>query len=307
MLRRTLWTAGAAAVLSLPLFAPALTAQGVPIKTEDMPLTKDLGLPSGLDVTPAWEGWYPNEDGTATIYFGYYNRNREEVVHIPIGPDNQVTVAGQVVEDAGQPSSFDARRNYGVFGVKVPGDFDGEVVWTLKHDGRTFSIPGSLNPVWKTDQMEGDADGNFGPTIRFTENGAGVQGPLGVWASQTLTTTVGTPLDVTVYGTHVRSEAAEGAAPEATGGPGGFGGGRGGRSRGFRIEWDLHGGPGAATFDPTNGNIPDDGGSATTTVTFAEPGDYVVRATASRGGVAGNGHSQCCWTNGYVRVTVTGR
>jgi hypothetical protein len=305
MLRRlTLCTAGVAAVLSLPPLTPALTAQGVPIKTEDMPLTKDLGLPSGLDVTPAWEGWYPNPDGTATIYFGYYNRNRQEVIHIPAGPDNQVAVAGEVV-DAGQPTVFDARRNYGVFGVKVPGDFSGEVVWTLKHDGREFTIPGNLNPVWMTDQLAGDADGNFGPMIRFAERGTEGQGPLGVWADRTLTATVGQPLDVTVWGTHIAPASGEGAAPADTGGPGGgVGGGRGAGSRGFRVEWDQHAGPGSVTFSPANATIPDAGGMATTSVTFDTPGAYVLRVTASQGSVAANGHSQCCWTNGYVRVTV---
>jgi len=300
MQRRTLWAAGVAALISLPLLAPALTAQGVPIKTEDMPLTKDLGLPSGLDVTPAWEGWYPNPDGTATIYFGYYNRNRQEVVTIPAGPDNQVTVAGQVVE-AGQPTVFDPRRNYGVFGVKVPGDFADEVVWTLKHDGRAFSIPGSLNPVWMTDQLAGDADGDFPPTMRLEENGAGFEGPLGQWAAQTRTATVGQPLEITVWGSRQRpaGEGAPAAEPAA--------GGRGRGSVGFRVEWDLHAGPGHVTFTPPNATIPNAGGMATTSATFDAPGAYVLRMTASQGGVAGNGHSQCCWTNGYVRVTVTGR
>ena len=49
-------------------------------------------LPSsrGRTVTPAFEGWYPNKDGTYSISFGYYNRNSEEIVDIPIGPDNFV-------------------------------------------------------------------------------------------------------------------------------------------------------------------------------------------------------------------------
>ena len=73
------------------LCASAVAAQGVPLSTEHLPLAKELGVPAGLDVTPAFEGWYPNPDGTATIYFGYYNRNTEEVVHVPAGPNNQVT------------------------------------------------------------------------------------------------------------------------------------------------------------------------------------------------------------------------
>ena len=300
MQRRTLWVAGAAALISLPLLAPALSAQGVPIKTEDMPLTKDLGLPTGLDVTPAWEGWYPNPDGTATIYFGYYNRNRQEVMNIPVGSDNQVTVDGEVLADAGQPTVFDARRNYGVFGVTVPGDFAGEVVWALKHDGRTFSVPGSLNPVWMTDQLAGDADGDFPPTMMFTENGAGFRGPGGQWATQTRTVAVGQPVDITVWGSRIRPEGEGAAEPEPTGG-------RGGGNRGFRVEWELHAGPGHVTFSPPSGTIDNAGGMATTSATFDAPGSYVVRLTASQGSVAANGHSQCCWTNGYVRVTVTGR
>jgi hypothetical protein len=260
-----------------------------------MPLAKDLGIPSGLNVTPAWEGWYPNPDGTSTIYFGYYTRNREEVVHIPVGSDNQVTVAGKVV-DAGQPTVFQARRNYGVFGVQVPGDFSDEVVWTLRSGGKTYAIPASLNPVWKTDQLEGDADGNFGPTIRLAENGKEVQGPLGTEVARTAT--VGVPVELSVWGSHVRTDAAAEAEAPA--------GGRG-RAATFRVEWDEHAGPGRVVFSEERGTIPDAGGMATTSATFDTPGTYVVRVTASRSGVAGSGHSQCCWTNGFVRVSVSGR
>src|SRR5215217_7768121 len=45
---------------------------------------------SGQTVTPAFEGWYRNPDGTFSISFGYYNRNTEESLEIPIGPDNFV-------------------------------------------------------------------------------------------------------------------------------------------------------------------------------------------------------------------------
>jgi hypothetical protein len=313
MRRTTLWIAGAAAVLSLPLCASLVAAQGVPLSTEDLPLAKDLGVPGGLDVTPAFEGWYPNVDGTATIYFGYFNRNEKQVVRVPVGPDNQVTMAGKVVDDAGQPTVFQPRRQYGVFGVQVPGDFKGQVVWALKMHNKTLSVPGSLNPLWKTDQLNGDADGNFGPTLRFQESESGptAVGPLGLTDPQTLTAKVGEPLQITVWARHDTppvpnyAEAGGGAStpdagiPDATGGRG--------AARGVRVDWVEHAGPGNVSFDPTNGNVPDAGGMATTSATFDTPGTYIVRASAAQGGVARQGNSQCCWTNGFVRVTVTGR
>ncbi len=304
--RRTSWIAGAAAVLALPLGASAAAAQGVPLSTEALPLAKDLGVTSGLDVTPAFEGWYPNPDGTATIYFGYYNRNNEQVVSIPAGSGNQVTVDGKVV-DAHQPTIFQPRRQYGVFGVEVPGDFAGQVVWTLKSGRNTFTIPGSLNPLWKTDQLAGDADGNFGPTITFQENGQGAVGPLGFMAAKTLTAKVGDPLEITVWGrhdeppAHYEGDVAGDGAPD--GGLSDPEGGRG-RSQTFRVEWVEHSGPGRVTFDPATSNVPDAGGMATTSATFDAPGTYVVRVSAAKGSVRSTGHSQCCWTNGFVRVDV---
>ena len=44
--------------------------------------------PSGQTVTPVYEGWYRNADGTYSLSFGYYNRNTSEVLSIPAGTDN---------------------------------------------------------------------------------------------------------------------------------------------------------------------------------------------------------------------------
>ena len=41
---------------------------------------------------------------------------------------------------------------------------------------------------------------------------------------------------------------------------------------------------------------------ATTTATFSEPGDYLLRVQAIDG--TGSFEFYCCWTNGYVEVTV---
>ncbi|HEY6372714.1 MAG TPA: hypothetical protein VIX37_19200, partial [Candidatus Sulfotelmatobacter sp.] len=52
----------------------------------------------GQDVTPAFEGWIANPDGTFTLYFGYMNRNYEEELDIPIGPNNNICFAPDGVD-----------------------------------------------------------------------------------------------------------------------------------------------------------------------------------------------------------------
>ena len=70
---------------------------------------------AGQTVTPAYEGWYPNEDGTFTLSFGYFNRNKEEILEIPVGPNNFIdgSVAGNRadVEQVGAAVAEDVGRS----------------------------------------------------------------------------------------------------------------------------------------------------------------------------------------------------
>src|SRR5216684_909581 len=43
---------------------------------------------TGQDVSPMFNGWARNFDGTFSLYFGYLNRNSREEIDVPIGPDN---------------------------------------------------------------------------------------------------------------------------------------------------------------------------------------------------------------------------
>ena len=45
----------------------------------------------GQPVIPLFDGWYPNEDGTRTMCFSYFNMNREEAVDIRLGKDNHLS------------------------------------------------------------------------------------------------------------------------------------------------------------------------------------------------------------------------
>ena len=57
----------------------------------------------GQSVSPAFEGWYPNVDGTFSLVFGCFNRNYDEHLDIPVGPDNRLAPGPA---DRGQPTHF---------------------------------------------------------------------------------------------------------------------------------------------------------------------------------------------------------
>ena len=101
----------------------------------------------GSTVTPAYEGWYENADGTVTASWGFYNRNSEEVLEIPHGPENFIEPAEF---DGVQPTHFTPSRQWGAFGIVVPADYDGPpITWTLVIRGKTFTIPANLTADWK--------------------------------------------------------------------------------------------------------------------------------------------------------------
>ena len=56
-------------------------------------------LLSGEIVSPAYEGWWPNEDGTYKLFFGYMNSNWEQQFDIPVGPENYFSVVDEAELD----------------------------------------------------------------------------------------------------------------------------------------------------------------------------------------------------------------
>lgn len=250
---------------------------------------------SGQTVTPAYEGWYRNADGTFSLSFGYLNRNGEEIVEVPIGADNFIAPGAQ---NQGQPSEFQPRRHWGVFAVKVPADFgtSKEVVWTLKFRGQTYAIPGTLHPNWQIDALEGEAgSGNTPPVVKFGSSGPEARGPGGSTGGP-LSAATGQPVTLTVWASDDGRSPAAALAAAA---------GRGATAATVTLAWFKHQGPGKVTFKPATGRAAAAGAEATTSAVFSAPGDYIVRVRANdSSGVAGAGHAQCCWTNAFVKVTV---
>lgn len=265
---------------------PALAVAQLPLA----PLAR-----SGQSVTPVYEGWYRNADGSFSLSFGYYNRNTSEPVEIPIGADNFISPGDS---SQGQPTRFEARRHWGVFAVRVPANFgSGKVTWTLRMLGQTFAIPGSLHPDWEIDALTGEAgSGNTPPILKLLYASTATettyaQGPAGVTVGP-LEIAVGQPLTLTVWA----SDDGRTAGSVASAGRG---------NTPVALAWFKHQGPGAVTFSEPVPRPNGTTGEAATTATFDTPGMYVLRIRANDSGVAGAGHAQCCWTNGFVRVTVT--
>ena len=99
---------------------------------------------SSQSVSPAYEGWWPNEDGSFTMFFGYMNSNWLQEFDIPIGPDNGIEPGGP---DQGQPTHFYPRRNPFLFTIRVPKDFGTkELIWTLTANGKTERTYASIKP-----------------------------------------------------------------------------------------------------------------------------------------------------------------
>ena len=242
----------------------------------------------GSTVTPAYEGWYYNEDGSITLSWGFYNRNSEEVLDIPLGPQNFVEPARF---DGVQPTHFTAGREWGAFGVVIPGGYEGErVSWTLEVRGKTFMIPANLETDWEIDALEGEADGNAPPFLALSEDGPWAAGPGGHHVERTAST--GVPTEVSVWAKDDGSPSSSATRAGRAGVP-------------VSLTWFKHSGPGAVTFTEETGQVPATGGMMTTTAAFAAPGAYVLRVRANDdSGVTSAGHSQCCWTNAFVRVTV---
>jgi hypothetical protein len=249
---------------------------------------------SGQSVTPAFEGWFSNPDGTFSILFGYYNRNQKQALDIPVGPDNRIEPAGP---DRGQPTHFLPKRRWGVFTVTVPRDFgQGKISWTLAANGKTTMIPASLDPLWQLAPFR-DATGNTPPFLGFSASGPFVQGPRG--HSTSVTTVLPGPVTLELW---VADDAS--VVPGATR-P---------KSPPVSISWSKFRGPGTVSFSEEHPSIANADfeapphtafhGKAVTTATFSEPGEYVLGVLANDWSGEGGRGFQCCWSNAQVKVTV---
>jgi hypothetical protein len=271
---------------------------------------------TGQSVAPAYEGWWQNEDGSFTLFFGYMNGNWLEEFDIPIGPDNSIEPGGP---DQGQPTHFFPRRNPFLFTVRVPKDFgDRELVWTLASNGKTERAYASLKADYMIDpqvistEVGGD-HGSLRDALRTN-----IPPALSVDGDRRRSVKAGEPLTLVAAASDpdnlpARREQGRGGEPPLVMRPTSTLAARSGP--GLRLSWIVYRGKAAAVrFSPDQMKTwmdtrvyshspwsppyfipePPPDGRWTVQATFQEPGTYVLRAVASDGSLFA-----------YENVTVT--
>lgn len=260
-----------------------------PLKTEPLPPTyAQMRHNSGQSVQPVFEGWNKNPDGTFNLVFGYYNRNFNQTPAVPVGADNNFSPGDP---DRGQPTFFYSRLNRFVFRVIVPANFgDQQLTWTVAANGQPAKAIGSLGREWEIE-----------PRWDFGGGASAKNNPPTLTVPDRLTATAGVPLTVaaTVSDDGLPPAPSRGritnqgvdafptlhkgvkgptnvpmlpAQPKVRGGN-------------LSVGWILWRGPAAASIAPFDYQVLKSrtGGEASATVTFAQPGAYVLRAEASDG------------------------
>jgi hypothetical protein len=282
----------------------------------------------GQHIEPAYEGWRETENGTFMMMFGYHNENWAEEIDLPTGENNKFSPG---LEDRGQPTHFLPRRNRFTFEVEVPKDWgDKELAWTITANGVTKTAYGTLVRDYVVDNVViASETGSLGAGTSSPESRANVPPMLQVLGDRVgdeivRTARVGEPL---VLNSHIEDDglpharatnsSARKRTPEAEmqrwlRAPGKV---TVGKTNGLFLSWNVYRGEGAVKFDPpqvrpwedtrTSANspwgalwtpppVPEDG-MYEVSVTFDEPGTYILWARADDGGL---------YDDSYVTVNV---
>jgi hypothetical protein len=160
------------------------------------PRAQSLSYSQGQNVSPAYEGWEEDADNTKYFVFGYMNRNWQEELDVPIGPDNSFNVGGV---DQGQPTHFLPRRNRFVFRVPVPKGFTAkdELIWTLTTRGKMERAYATLRTDYKMDDVVRSSEtGALGAGSSSPEVRANKPPTLEVQGRKALTAKVGEPVSL---------------------------------------------------------------------------------------------------------------
>src|SRR5262245_61977852 len=183
--------------------ALALAASGAVVSAQQL-LPDSPKKAFGASISPAYDGWYDNADGTRTVLIGYYNRNWTGAVDIPVGANNHFEPGDA---DRGQPTHFLPNRNFGMFSVVVPKTMTAtdRLWWVLTVNGVTQRVGMVLSPdynITPQHSSEESPGGKFNtpPVLKFSADGPAFQSPVAAMAKALQRTAIaGVPMDLDLF------------------------------------------------------------------------------------------------------------
>ncbi len=187
--RRRSFTLRVSCLLLFAAAAVVATAQGADAQS--------LSYSRGQNISPAYEGWEVDADGTKYFLFGYMNRNWEEEIDVPVGAENGFAPGSA---DQGQPTHFLPRRNRTVFRVPVPKNFTekDELIWTLTTYGKVEKAYATLRPDYLVDDVvRASETGALGAGTSSPEVRANKPPIVKIDGSRALSAKVGQPIALT--------------------------------------------------------------------------------------------------------------
>ena len=240
----------------------------------------------GQAIIPLYDGWYPNEDGTKTICFGYFNMNTQQSFDIPIGENNylETDYPGLDLIAANIPTHFDPlppayRHIFCAFSVTVPVGFNTShrITWHISSNRFELSTPGKVIPPYILDEPQSDGRGDLAPLVKLSPNDAGVRGRTGIHTTTVINASVDEPVTLQAWIEHPDEE--------------------------VWVGWSHHSGQGNVEFDNKEYQIQPNIEETTVQASFSDPGEYVVRMQTIDTIAAFEFY--CCHTNAYFHINVS--
>ncbi len=268
--------------------------------------------PDNNTLAPFMEGWYANPDGSFSFSFGYLNVNLD-TLFIPLGENNRLD---HPKFDGVQPTVFFPGRHRGVFSVTIPANMEYESIWwdVTTEWGNNTRVPGRTGAVAYQLDWYPRPHGSVTPGVYFESASNVGRGPPGIFDERTHTASAGSPMTLSVNAMDPSERDQDDTRNVNV--P-------------LRVVWSQLQGPASVAYSrhdsnpapemPTTGparfrrvpgpqviSLSEGQGTANVIVTFPEPGEYLMLAQVDNWAANDSGtQDQCCWTNGYVRVTVT--
>ncbi len=238
----------------------------------------------GQPVIPLFDGWFPNEDGSSTICFGFFNMNSQEALNVPLGESNylETDYPGLDLSGVMLPTHFDPlppryRHVFCAFSINVPVGFDSgnRITWYLNSNRQELKVPGKVTAPYVLDEPSSNGRGDVAPLVRLEGSPQAIRGRAGIQFPQLIQAKVNEPITLSAHIGHADEE--------------------------VWVGWSHHSGPGTVEFSNKE-YVTESGSSTSTQLQISEAGEYVIRMQTIDDVAAFEFY--CCHTNAYFSIQV---